>query len=130
MCQGKRDLLNLSQVLAAVDGITVSQEIDTNMEVKAAFGADLMSDALRFGRRDMLLVTGLTNLQTIRTAEMLDVRAVLFVRAKLPPQETVALAQEAGIALLATRYTMYEASGLLYSAGLAGLGPCGDFGQA
>jgi hypothetical protein len=87
-----------------------------------------MSDVLRFGRHnDILLVTGLTNPQTIRTAEMVDVRAVLFVRAKLPPEETTALAQEAGIALLATRYTMYEASGLLYSAGLAGLGPSDDY---
>ena len=119
--------MNLRQVLEAVDGIAVDRDIDLDIEVNTGGGADLMSDVLRFGRRDMLLVTGLTNPQTIRTAEMLDVRAVLFVRAKLPPQETIALAKEAGIALLATRYTLYEASGLLYSAGLAGLGPCGDF---
>jgi hypothetical protein len=122
--------VNLRQVLAAVDGIAVSQELNLDLKVQAAFGADLMSDVLRFGHAKMLLVTGLTNPQTIRTAEMLDLRAILFVRAKLPPAETIALAKEAGIALLATRYTMYEASGLLYSAGLAGLGFCGDFGQA
>jgi hypothetical protein len=119
--------LKLRQVLEAVDGIAVNHDTDLELKVKAGLGADLMSDVLRFGGKDMLLVTGLTNPQTIRTAEMVDVRAVLFVRAKLPPEETIALAKEAGIALLATRYTMYEASGLLYGAGLAGLGPCGEF---
>jgi hypothetical protein len=75
----------------------------------------------------MLLLTGLIHPQVILTAEMIGVRVLLFVRAKLPPPDTIALAREAGIALLSTRYTMYEASGLLYKAGLAGLGPCGDF---
>ena len=82
---------------------------------------------LRFGREDALLITGLTNTQAVRTAEMVGIRALLFVRAKMPPPETVTLAKEVGIALLATQYTMYEASGLLYEAGLAGLGSCGEF---
>jgi len=110
-----------------VDGIVSCEGVDLSLEVHAAFSADLMSDALRFGREDLLLITGLTNPQVIRTAEMLGVKVLLFVRAKLPPSETVALAREAGVFLLSTRFTMYEASGLLYNAGLAGLGPCGDF---
>lgn len=98
-----------------------------DLEVQYGAAADLMSDALRFGREDMLLITGLTNPQSIRTAEMVGSHAVLFVRSKLPPPETIRLAEEAGIAMLATRYTLYEACGRLYHAGLAGLGPCGEF---
>jgi hypothetical protein len=120
--------LKLRQVLELVDGITVTEDAELDLEVHNGAGADLMSDALRFGREDTLLITGLTNPQAIRTAEMIGAHALLFVRAKLPPPETIALAREAHITLLATRYTMYEASGRLYQAGLAGLGPCGDFG--
>lgn len=119
--------MKLTKVVECVEGIFVSDDVDPELEVYQGFSADLMSDALRFGHDGVLLLTGLTNPQAIRTAEMAGMRAVLFVRAKLPPPETVALAQKAGIVLMATRYTLYEASGLLYQAGLHGLGPCGDF---
>lgn len=119
--------MKLRDVLETVQGIAISKRIDLDLEVHLGIGADLMSDVLRFGGEGMLLVTGLTNPQVIRTAEMVGIPALLFVRAKLPPQETVALAQEAGIALLTTRFTMYESSGLLFKNGLAGIGPCGEY---
>ena len=119
--------MKLSDVIKVVEGVLVYPNIDTEVNVYYGGGADLMSDVLRFGRDDMLLITGLTNPQVIRTAEMVGIPALLFVRAKLPPPETIALAQEARIALLATRYTLYETCGLLYEAGLLGIGPCGDF---
>jgi hypothetical protein len=68
------------------------------------------------------LLTGLTNPQVVRTAEMVGITAVVFVRGKLPPPETVALAERAGIPLLASRYTMYESCGRLYQAGLESCG--------
>jgi len=58
----------------------------------------------------------------VRTAEMAGIKAIIFVRGKYPPAETIALAQEKRIPLLATRYTLYEACGRLYAAGLAGCG--------
>jgi hypothetical protein len=119
--------LKLRDVLATVNGIAISKRMDMDLEVRLGVSADLMSDVLRFGGEGMLLVTGLTNPQVIRTAEMVGIPALLFVRAKLPPPETVALAQEAGIALLATQYTMYESSGLLFKNGLGGIGPCGEY---
>jgi hypothetical protein len=119
--------VTLRDVISTVDGIAVSNRIDLDLELERGVAADLMSDVLRFGGEGMLLVTGLTNPQVIRTAEMVGIPALLFVRAKLPPPETVALAQEAGIALLATRFTMYESNGLLYQRGLPGIGPCGEF---
>jgi hypothetical protein len=119
--------LNIKQVIEIVDGRLVSGRDLLNLRVRYGLGADLMSDALLLGQEGILLITGLTNPQAIRTAEMVGAHAVLFVRAKLPPPETVRLAEEASIALLATRYTLYEASGRLYQAGLAGLGPSGEF---
>lgn len=118
--------MKLSKVIETVSGVLITTDSNLDLVVLHGASADLMSDALRFGHEDMILLTGLTNPQAIRTAEMVGARALLFVRAKIPPPETIALAREANIALLATSYTMYEASGLLYKAGLAGLGPCGD----
>lgn len=119
--------MRLRDVLTAVEGIVVHQGAD--MDVRCGLSADLMSDVLRFGREGMLLITGLTNPQVVRTAEMIGLPALLFVRSKLPPPETIQLARETGISLLATRFTMYEASGLLFKAGLVGIGTCGDFAQ-
>jgi hypothetical protein len=119
--------LKLSEIIATVDGIVVSEQYDPDLEVHRGVSADLMSDALRFGREDMLLVTGLTNPQVVRTAEMIGIPVLLLVRAKLPPPETIALARKAGVTLIATRFTMYESSGLLFQAGLPGIGPCGEF---
>jgi len=81
-----------------------------------------MSDVLAFTHTGTLLLTGLTNPQVIRTAEMAGIAAIVFVRGKLPPAETISLAQEKGIPLLASRYTMYETCGRLYQLGLASCG--------
>ena len=85
-------------------------------------GADLMSDVLAFTHTGTLLMTGLTNPQVIRAAEMAGILAIVFVRGKLPPTETVALAEEKGIPLLASKHTLYETCGRLYQAGLPGCG--------
>ncbi|HOH88729.1 MAG: hypothetical protein KBB40_01400 [Clostridia bacterium] len=90
-------------------------------EVSYAFGSDLMSDVLAFVKGKTLLLTGLTNQQVVRTAEMADLSAIVFVRGKKPGEDIVDLAIEKGIALLLTRDTMYTASGKLYSNGLEGV---------
>jgi predicted transcriptional regulator len=79
-----------------------------------------MSDILSYAKNQTLLLTGLTNAHVIRTAEMLDVTAIVFVRGKIPAQEVVDMAKEKGIVVLATEYTMYEACGRLYNMGLPG----------
>jgi hypothetical protein len=93
-----------------------------NIDVVSACASDLMSDVLLFTKPSMLLVTGLTNPQSIRTADMAEAQAVMFVRGKYPPPETLDLAEEMGIAVMLSPYTMFEAAGLLYAAGLKGLG--------
>lgn len=96
-------------------------EKNLNNEVSYAFGSDLMSDVLAYVKGKTLLLTGLTNQQVVRTAEMADLSAIVFVRGKKPEEEIVKLAVESEIVLLQTRDSMYTASGKLYSNGLEGV---------
>jgi predicted transcriptional regulator len=114
--------MTLEEVLKIIDGKAISKDLDLSQEVRMACGADLMSDVLAFTHAGTLLLTGLTNPQVIRTAEMAGIQAIVFVRGKYPPAETIALAAEKNIPLLASRYTMYETCGRLYQAGLASCG--------
>lgn len=90
-------------------------------EINAAFASDMMSDVLAYVTQDVLLITGLINAQVLRTAEMLDLACVLYVRGKKPERNVIEMAQELDITLLSTGYTMYEASGILYAGGLRAL---------
>lgn len=90
----------------------------TDNEVCSACGSDMMSDVLAYVKDQAVLLTGLVNSQVIRTAEMMDMRCVVFVRSKKPSQEMIDLARENSIVVLATKKRMYEACGILYSNGL------------
>ncbi len=97
--------------------------IDSNklqMEVKMGCGCDLMSDVLAFIKTGALLLTGLTNIQVIRTAEMADIKAICFVRGKRPDEETIRLAESKDLPLLTTQLPMFESCGRLYKKGLVG----------
>ena len=114
--------MKLAEVLRIVEGKVISKSADLQQEVQMGSGADLMSDVLAFTQEGTLLMTGLTNPQVVRTAEMANIKAIVFVRGKLPPGETIALAEEKGIPLLASKYTMFETCGRLYKAGLPSCG--------
>lgn len=114
--------LTLGEVLTTIDGKLISKQVDLNLEVQMGCGADLMSDVLAFTHEGTLLMTGLTNIQVVRTAEMAGITAIVFVRGKLPSPETIALANEKRIPLLASKYTMFETCGRLYGAGLPSCG--------
>lgn len=86
--------------------------------IRHAFAADLMSDVLRLNTEHMLLITGMANLQVIRTAEMSDIPFILFVRDKKVTPEMKELAQENGILLLQCKQSMFKVCGELYKAGL------------
>ncbi len=98
-----------------------------DLEVEAACGADLMSDVMAFVKDRVVLLTGLVNAQALRTADLLDIKVVVFVRGKLPTEDLVRQAEEAGIVLLSTRYSLFLACGRLYEAGLR-LGGTRDIG--
>ena len=91
-------------------------------EVFNACSSDMMSDVLAYAKEYCLLLTGLINQQVIRTAEMMDIECVCFVRDKKPDQAILELAQEKGILVMRTPLLMFEASGMLYSEGLRGKG--------
>lgn len=89
-------------------------------EVKTACGSDMMSDVLAFVKDQSVLLTGLVNPQVVRTAEMMDMHCIIFVRGKQLDETVVELARQKNITLLATPYRMFTACGLLYSHGLRG----------
>ncbi|MBN1887998.1 MAG: hypothetical protein JW850_08400 [Thermoflexales bacterium] len=114
--------MKLGKVLEAIEGRVISKTVDLEMDVPMGFGADLMSDVLAFAQAGSLLMTGLTNPQAVRTAEMAGIAAIVFVRGKIPPPETIAMAEDKDIPLMASKYTMFETCGRLYKAGLASSG--------
>jgi len=85
------------------------------MEVTTAFGCDLMSDVLAFAKAGSLLLTGLTNTQVIRIANVLDIAAIILVRGKKPQTEALVLAKELQIPILTTKYILFETAGRLYA---------------
>jgi predicted transcriptional regulator len=91
-----------------------------DVEVRTACGSDMMSDVLAFVKDQAVLITGLLNQQTIRTAAMMDMVCVVFVRGKAPGADIIEAAAENGIAILSTDHRMFTACGLLYQAGLNG----------
>lgn len=113
--------MTLDEIMQATEA-QMLVEPPYNIDLVSACASDLMSDVLLFTKPSMLLVTGLTNPQSIRTCDMAEAPAIIFVRGKYPPRETLELAEEMGIAVLLSPYTMFETAGLLYRAGLKGIG--------
>ena len=95
-------------------------EGDLEQEIKTACGSDMMSDVLAFVKDQSVLLTGLVNPQVVRTAEMMDMACIVFVRGKIPDESIIRLAEQRGITLMKTRYRMFTACGLLYTNGLSG----------
>ena len=103
-------------------GITSRSEyVDIELldeEVRSACGSDMMSDVLAFSKDHSILLTGLCNPQVIRTAEMLDIVCIIFVRGKKPDESMLEMANERGLVILSTGHRMFSACGMLYKAGL------------
>ena len=112
--------MKLSQVKEELNAKVYTDFAFDDVEINAACGADLMSDALAFGENKGLLLTGLNNPQSIRTAEMMDISCVMIVRGKEPDEALVELANEKGIVVMKTNFSMYSACGRLFQAGLPG----------
>ena len=104
-----KDLLS-AEVLCGEDKL--------DREVYSACGSDMMSDVLAYVKDQAVLLTGLVNPQVIRTAEMMDMVCVVFVRSKTPTEEMIELARESNMVLLKSKKRMYEACGKLYANGL------------
>ena len=114
--------MKISTIRELLDAEVLSGEEALDREVFSACGSDMMSDVLAYVKDQAVLLTGLVNSQVIRTAEMMDMVCVVFVRSKKPTEDMIELAKESSIVLLSTKDRMYNACGKLYKNGLVGNG--------
>ena len=112
--------MKISQMQQLLEARVLCCKENLEHEIHSACGCDLMSDVLAFVKDQAVLLTGLVNPQVIRTAEMMDMICVVFVRSKVPTQEMIDLARESGIVLMVSDKRLYAACGLLYTNGLVG----------
>ena len=112
--------MKLHEIKEYLDAEVLSGHEYLDREVTNAFAADLMSDVLAFVDEKTLLLTGLTNPHTIRTAEMMDIHSIVFVRGKRPDEETLKMAEENKLVTMTTKKIMFVSSGILYAKGLRG----------
>ena len=110
--------MTLKEIAQTLKAQWLCCEDEGDRVIHYAFASDMMSDVLAYVQEDTLLLTGLVNSQSIRTAEMLDLPCVVFVRGKNPHQDAIARARELGMPALSTQYTMFESCGKLFAAGL------------
>ena len=113
-------MITLQQAAEVLQAQVVSGENLLNREVKTACGSDMMSDVLAYVKDQAVLLTGLVNPQVIRTAEMMDMVCIVFVRSKRPTEAMISMAEDDGIVMMATEKRMYDACGTLYVNGLIG----------
>jgi len=110
--------MELKTIVSEINGTAqIGQDLLHN-NVDFAFASDLMSDVLTVEKEDILLITGLANLQTIRTAEMADIRYIIFARGKNINNEIIQLATENNMVLITTPYSVFRVSGILYQLGI------------
>ena len=121
--------MNLSEVRDILDAEVLTGEELLDAEVHSACGSDLMSDVLAYVHNQSLLLTGLVSPQVIRTAEMMDMEAIVLVRGKVPNDEMIRVAEARGIVLMTTELPMFSACGILYAEGLDGGRKAGESGE-
>ncbi len=112
--------MKMSKIVELLNAKVLCGEELLENEVHSACGSDMMSDVLAFVKDQAVLLTGLVNLQVVRTAAMMDMRCVVFVRGKNPSEDIIDFARDNDIVVLASDERMYPACGKLYANGLVG----------
>lgn len=112
--------MTIADVQRILNGTIICGDDQKAREIHSACGSDMMSDVLAFVKDQAVLLTGLCNPQVIRTAEMIDIYCIVFIRGKRPTPEMIEMAEERGIVLMATDHRMFNACGMLYENGLRG----------
>jgi hypothetical protein len=113
-----KKLMKLKEIAAVLNATVSCGAERLEDEVEMGYSSDLMSDVLTLDTDNLVLITGLVNLQAIRTAEMADIRAIIFVRNKKANPQMLDLASENGMCILESPYSLFKSSGLLFHAGL------------
>ena len=111
--------MKISEIRDLLGATILTGEDMLSCEVSSACCSDMMSDVLAYVKDQGVLITGLVNPQVVRTANMMDMVCVVFVRGKTPTDEIVELAKECGIAIMRSEKRAFDACGMLYSAGLS-----------
>ena len=112
--------MTIREVKQALEAELLTPGADLETQVHAACGSDMMSDVLAYVKDQGVLLTGLNNPQVVRTADMMDILCIVFVRGKKPGEELVKMAERLDIAVLGTSLPMFSACGILYGCGLRG----------
>ena len=112
--------MTIRELIPILDAKVLCGGEQIDQEVKTACGSDLMSDVLAFVKDKTVLITGLTNVHVMRTAEMLDIVCLIFVRGKKPDETLIEMAKERDLIVMETGHRMFSACGMLYKAGLGG----------
>ncbi len=112
--------MKISEIKNILDAELICGEEFLENEVFTACGSDMMSDVLAYVKEQAVLLSGLVNPQVVRTAEMMDMKCIVFVRGKRPDIDMIDLAEQRDIVLLGTKLEMFTACGLLYKNGLKG----------
>ena len=110
--------MKISDIMDLLEAEVLCGEEHLDREVYSACGSDMMSDVLAYVKDQAVLLTGLVNPQVVRTAEMMDMVCIVFVRSKAPTEEMIELARESNMVLMKSKKRMYEACGKLYASGL------------
>jgi hypothetical protein len=118
LCKNLYKNMQVSQICELLSATIICGNKYSSATIERGYSSDLMSDVLTLDTDNLLLITGLCNLQTIRTSEMADIKFIVFVRNKKLNDEMLALAKENNMCILESPFTLFKASGLLYQAGL------------
>lgn len=119
--------MKLEKLLDLLEAKTYTNNISLDKKIEYAFSCDLMSDVLMITRdasvekENIVLTTGLATIQSIRTAEMLDVEIICLVRNKIPTEKMIELAEESGIMLIGTNFSTFKSNGIMYQEGIHGV---------
>ncbi len=116
MIQSKN--IKLKDIINLLNAKVITENFNPDKTVSQGFSSDLMSDVLTLDTDNLLLITGLSNIQTIRTAEMADITTIMIVRNKNISEDMTTLANENNITLLQCEYSLFKTTGILYKAGL------------
>ena len=112
--------MTVKDVVRILDASVICGEDNLDMEVHTACGSDMMSDVLAYVKDQAVLLSGLVNIQVVRTADKMDIVCIVFVRGKKPSEDMIALAKRKNMVLLSTEKRMFTACGLLWEGGLRG----------
>ena len=117
-----KSIMKVSEIMKVLEAELIYGEEFLDRDVISACGSDMMSDVLAYVKEQAVLLTGLVNPQVVRTAEMMDMKCIVFVRGKMPDESMIELAKENGIPLLRTKRETFTSCGILYENGLRGGG--------